>query len=219
MVSPRIEKGEVQRHVNKASKGLEMLSSATHELELRDGWEDFVSSAKRALEKANTLAGEDSAASSWARAHRGKYRGGDPGLTYVWEARNVLDHGLASIVDVKEATFSLGGGMIAISSNANLRMVGPTLLKPNGETVKIEDLRVTDGNVTFKGSGNPEIALHPAKIRLVSVYSESKRKTFDPPRVLCGQRLDVGNPRSLGAATMVYLERMVQDLKSWFRVP
>lgn len=213
------ERGVVQRQVTQAVKDLGSLHSAIDDAELRQSWERFITCAKRALELANTLAEDEEEARSWARAHRGKYRGGDAGLTYVWEARNALDHGLVSIADVRPAGLSIAGGAMLVGEKTNTWVRNSVLTKPDGSSVFVDDLLIGQGQIAYRGNGDPEISRIPARIRLAPVYSAQKKKTFHPPKSLAGYSLVEGNPRSLGTATCNYLEQMVDELKAWFPAP
>lgn len=213
------ERGVVQRHVTQARKDLGSLHSAIDEAELRQAWERFITCAKRALELGNKLAADEEEACSWAKAHRGRYQGGDAGLTYVWQARNALDHGLVAIADVKPAQLSIAGGTMLLGEKTNTWVRNSVLTKPDGSSFFVDDLLIGQGQIAYRGNGNPEIARLPPRIRLAPVYSEIKKKTFLPPKSLAGYSLVEGNPRSLGTATCNYLEQMVAELKAWFPAP
>jgi hypothetical protein len=180
-------------------------------------WETLIAEFARSLEKACGLARKSPETKPLAHKWSNWCDGGDAGLTYLREARHVLEHGLIEIEVLPSMTVL--GGAILVSEGIGVTISNlPNFLDHSRDHVD-EAIVSEDGSVSFKGPGKLDVDRLPASVALTTIVSESKRKTFEPPDSVLGKAVVKGDAVALAEAAVTFLEECLDQLRKSFANP
>jgi len=157
---------------------------------------------------------------AWSEKLKQSYLGGDPGLTYLWEARNALDHGLGGEVEFTPRTTEVAGFLTVQEGPRGMTMISDTKVTgPSGTTI-IHNLAIHGHDVVaYSGTRDLPVIQQEASARLLDIYSDKKKKTFSVPTSIDGEAISPGSPLELAVGAAKFLDKMVEDLKQWFPNP
>jgi hypothetical protein len=200
---------EVRHYLSNAAKSFEQLRSAKTAGELRDSWESFLGHFAKCIGRLIDRGASMPKARPWAHRLKNASNGGDSGLTFLREARNIVEHGLEPVARFAERYVDVGGGFAAIEGGTititNCTFNG----RPTGDfTVGAKDGQV----VSLKGEPNVPIFQMPAKIGLVPVKNVGKSITVPVPTTLMGVPIALDSPVELARVGIDFLNKSCAEL-------
>ncbi len=202
---------EIQRYLNKTEKALSEITNADTAGDLRDAWEDYLSSFSRTLGRLISSADANAKMRPWGHRLKNESNGGDEGLVFLREARNYTEHGVTPFADFQEKHVSIGPNLVAIE-NGTVQFKNCHF---NGKSIENLTVHARDGKVAgIAGSGMVDIKEVPTNVRLRPIVSEEKRKTFPVPQSIGGQVLDEDSPVALATSGFEVLKYLVQDFEN-----
>jgi hypothetical protein len=177
--------------LEKASEAIERLKKIKSFDEFEPAWQDFLVSSNRVftkLEQGSKVSGHSSA---WF-ANRKRERKDDELLSYLHHARNVDEHTISPVHEVKEGSMGIG---------------------THGRT-HIKRLEIDNGRITHADiSGDPlRITIGPPTIALLPV--KDRGIIYNPPKQHAGMRLVSIHPIDIATIAISYLNTLVGDAEN-----
>lgn len=213
MIDSNPEFRRIVREFDRMNDASAEMSAAVRSEELRTAWEEFLMRYRRGLEKLANFAARYDASAKFAKELRGRWQGGDEGVAYLWEARNADDHGAEDQYGLSSAEYNIGRAVLVDESSTVF--IGKLVM--DGKVVG-ENIRFDNGNTSGNFTPGHGFNATPAKLTLVEIYSEQKKRTFAVPRSLAGAPISIADPidlaRSAVADFAVLLSKMRRDYGS-----
>lgn len=161
--------------------------------EFEEAWADFLSRVDRVWNKTEAHYSRSPKWHGWG----GKYsalRTKDPLLSYLVQARNVDEHGIANVVEESPGSVSIGVG-------------------PKG-WARYKNLTIHNGNVSFEAEGDPLVVVQPARPRLVPVANRGRK--FDVPTSHLGNAVDHDDVIKLADTALRFYEDLLSAAETFF---
>jgi hypothetical protein len=201
---------EVRRYFDLTNEAVASMECASDASGLRSAWEDFLGNFGRTIGRLINFAKNYDVSKAWGHKLRNKSNGDDPGLWFLREARNTVEHGLEPFADFHEPNVSVGEGFVALEGNSSLEISNCTF---NG--VPTGDFKVQASRGKLVGvKGRPNIAIYevPSRVRLKEIVNPEKRISVPVPTRIGDSNVEPGNPKDLASEGVLELERLVGEL-------
>lgn len=211
MTSPSHDFEEIDRHFEKTRRALDAIKAADAATELRDAWEEFLTSFHRAIGRIIASSIKNSDTRGWGHKLKNASSGGDEGLSYLREARAHAEHALTPFARFREPSVSIGGNAIGIGGNSSVTFVGSSV---NGMPVGDFSIETKNGRI-HKLNGQPKMPVvqKSASVTLVDIVSTEKRQTYSVPTKILGQALKSNKPEELANVGLRALEKLYSEYK------
>lgn len=204
---------EISRDLGKVRKAMEIINSTTDEAELRDAWEQYLIFWKRCLDKMIAGAKKSPTYRAWShKINNLVQREDDEGVAYLWEARNVEDHGVGPFAPIRPGYTELGHGIVVLG-NSEVEERGNLTIGPGGYSeFGNRTITTRNGVVTSVSGDNADdvfsVGPHAA---LVPIYSEAKRKVFPVPASIGGKAIPGRSAATLAKLGHGFLVNLVEE--------
>jgi hypothetical protein len=177
--------------IAKAASSLEALKNAKTFPQFEAAWSDFLLAAGRVFSKLEQGAKISGPSKAWY-GHQKHLRRTDPLLSYIHHARNIDEHGIEQITELKPG--SVGIGTTGTTQVERLRIEN----RPEGVTVEA------------KTTGDPlVVSMTPPQPRLISVIDHGDR--YDPPKEHLGTPISDPSPIKIAELALSYLRSMTDE--------
>lgn len=202
---------EIRRYAEKASQSQERIMRAKSASELRDAWEEFVWHFAKCIGRQISSGLGDQRSRGWAHRLKNASNGGDPGLFFLREARNAVEHGLTPFAEFNEPAVHIGGNLVRLEGGGSVTMVDCTF---NGTPMGSFHVSTSGGRVdSIIGQPNISIEQVPRTISLVTISNPEKGVSVDVPIGLAGKTLESGRPDDLAELGVAFLYESLEDLE------
>jgi hypothetical protein len=195
----KIAISKAQKRFNKAERCLATALKAASFEAFQDAWTDFLLSANAIHDILESGARGNPQTQQWFGGKK-KERGKDPLLSYLHQARNSEEHGLAPVTALQARGWSIedGGGGLRIHS------------------LEADDRGNISGLVSPAPGAAAPIAKHwPSSIHLAVVQDDRFKTKFAPPTHHLGEELKDSSPATVGDAWMVYLKLFLDEAETY----
>lgn len=205
---------EIQRSLHYTTISFEQIGSSQTGEELRRAWENYVDQFGKTIGQLITAANSEQATKGWGHRLKQSSAHDDEGLVYLREARNVSQHGLVPFGDYFEPSVVIGNGAISIggtSKNITISNITENGVKIVGSPINFD---TRNGRIEkFRGHRPSRMRELPAQVRLGTITSEQKKKSFHFPKSVKGKPLDDTAPLTLARVALRVLTEIVDDFE------
>lgn len=207
---------EIRRYQKLVRQSCETMSSAGSASELRDLWESYLAAFARCIGRLISMGLKDEASRAWAHQLKNDSLGNDPGLFFLREARNLVEHGVTPFAQFEDPSVLVAGGALKIGGNSSVSVGSITV---NGVPYGGIDIQTHRGRVK-RVSGSPFMPISeiPSSIRLEDIRNPETGKIAKKPHTLGGVAILADRPADLAAAGVTYLEVKIAELRDlWWQ--
>jgi len=202
---------EVQRYLDNATRALTCIENAETADELRNAWEDFLGHFGRCIGRQISYGLNNPRSKAWANRLKNASTKDDPGLVFLREARNAIEHGLTPFAEFGEPAVHIGGNFVRLEGGSSISMIDCTF---NG--IPTGNFHVTtSGGRVESVSGEPNVPIQevPRSIRLVAIENAEKGITVGIPTVLSGDAFQSRRPDDLARLGVKFLRSSLSELE------
>lgn len=204
---------KTKRSLGSAERALARMHTAAGLVEVEDQWEAIIYALAQVVKTLAPLK-TDPALAPLLKAMELDRRGGDPLVSYVYEARNAKDHGLKPITVQQKASTAIG------STSGNLKIEH---LQIGGTTFKNIEIIGYSRAIVFEGPGADKTPVHvarmsdptetgrvfidrtPEHVQLIAVSSEKTKRTYPAPVYHQGSPIS-GSVESVSTLALTYYQ-------------
>ena len=183
---------KAKKRLDKARVSLNRMQSSMNFDEFESAWSDFLLAANSVHSILEYGARNSPQSRQWYGTKKNQRRK-DPLLSYLHQARNVDEHGIAPVAKRNPGGIRVGGGSFS----------------------EIDQVAIDMGLMSkdaLPASGNfPPILAIPSHIFLVTVTDDRFGDSFPPPEEHLGTPLSDKSPNGVAAAGLAYLERLYDE--------
>lgn len=202
---------EVQRYLALTKKSVESMRHSSNASQLRNAWEDFLGNFARTIGRLISFAIEADSSRAWGHKLKNRSSKDDPGLLFLREARNAVEHGLEPFADFYEPNVSIGGGFFELEGNSSVEFSNCAI---NGLPMGNFNLKASYGKVvSVEGKPNVPIYEMPSNIKLKTINNAKKRVSVPVPTRIGDASIEKGNPTDLASKGTSELESLVEQLR------
>ena len=201
---------EIRRYVAESYEASLRVKNSSTGSELRKAWEDYMSSFSRAIGRMINLGLSKRRTKPWAYKLKNLSNGQDPGLTFLREARNVVEHGLLPFAKFNDP-HAVVEGRVKVGGTSNVRFIGCTF---GNKYVHSLELETIDGKVVNRrGDPHARTEERPASVILTAIENSEKGKVVEVPERIMAHHLRPGNPMDLCTASFEVLEAFLKEFE------
>ena len=206
----RIE--EVEHYLANVKCDLVLIGSATSASDLRSAWEKFLASYARTIGRLIQFGHDDHRSRGWSHKLKNASSLDDPGLTFLREARNTVEHGLEAFATFCDPAISIGGFGFNGAGNLSMTFQGNFV---NGRPMGDFHIETRAGRVvSLEGRPLVPVLEVPTSIQLKEVRNIKKKIVVPVPASLMGTSIEVGKPVDLAQKATEFASGCLQELKA-----
>lgn len=202
---------ESERHIAAAKEAYSKISLAESGSELRSAWEDYLYSYHRAIGRMISFSLDDQRSKPWGHRLKNASSKNDPGLMFLRACRAHAEHGLTPFAKFSNPGVNIGRNAIRLEGTNHVSISNSFI---DGTPIKNLSLKTHKGKITsLEGETKVSIVETKAEVKLVPIYSDEKRKTYEVPTSINGKLLPNDDPASLAKMSLEVIDELFIELK------
>lgn len=214
-VAEQIE--EVEHHLLNMRHALAQMDSATSATDLRNAWEGYLASFSRAIGRLIAFGKKDLRSREWSGLLKRASENDDPGLLYLREARNTVEHPREAFATFRDPLLRVGDVPL-FSGPGKAAMTFQNCIV-NGRPTGDFHIETQAGRViSLKGAPLVSVVEVPASVLLDEVRTNKGKTVVPVPDGIMRRKIISRKPVELAERATEFIFDCLQELKTLWEI-